>query len=77
MSFVFKLICHSTINYSFFHSVELHQSNDIESGGNGPTSPPSPTLRYRPPLSSVVPVYRRECQSEVYVGSHCYPGEGV
>lgn len=58
-------------------SVEVQPTNDIESGANGPTSPPSPVTRYRPPISSVVPVYRRECQSEVYVGSHNYPGEGV
>lgn len=63
----------------FSRLVELQQTNDIESGGNinGPTSPPSPVTRFRPPISSVVPVYRRECQMEVYVGSHTYPGEGV
>lgn len=31
----------------------------------------------RPPISIIVPVYRRECQTEVYIGSHSYPGEGV
>lgn len=62
---------------SLFRTVEIQQTDDIESGGNGPTSPPSPTVSFRSPLSSVVPVYRRECQSEVYVGSHTYPGEGV
>ncbi|XP_034110116.1 Golgi resident protein GCP60 [Drosophila albomicans] len=29
------------------------------------------------PISIIVPIYRRECYNEVYVGSHSYPGEGV
>lgn len=28
-------------------------------------------------IMEVVPVYRRDCQNEVYAGSHNYPGEGV
>ncbi|XP_013194943.2 Golgi resident protein GCP60 [Amyelois transitella] len=31
----------------------------------------------RPLLSLVVSVYRRDCHTEVYAGSHTYPGEGV
>ncbi|XP_022908058.2 Golgi resident protein GCP60 [Onthophagus taurus] len=31
----------------------------------------------RPLLSEIVPVYRRDCQNEVYAGSHHYPGKGV
>ncbi|XP_017471409.1 PREDICTED: Golgi resident protein GCP60 [Rhagoletis zephyria] len=31
----------------------------------------------KPPVSIIVPMYRRDCQNEVYVGSHKYPGEGV
>ncbi|EDW66323.1 Golgi resident protein GCP60 [Drosophila virilis] len=31
----------------------------------------------KPPISIIVPIYRRECYNEVYVGSHSYPGEGV
>ncbi|XP_067634790.1 Golgi resident protein GCP60 [Eurosta solidaginis] len=31
----------------------------------------------KPPISIIVPVYRRDCYNEVYVGSHNYPGEGV
>lgn len=31
----------------------------------------------RPPLSIIIPVYRRDCHKEVYAGSHLYPGEGV
>lgn len=61
----------------FFFTVEIQQSTDIEAGEHVPVSPPSPATRYRPPISSVVPVYRRECHAEVYVGSHTYPGEGV
>ncbi|XP_055637947.1 Golgi resident protein GCP60 [Toxorhynchites rutilus septentrionalis] len=31
----------------------------------------------RNPISIIVPIYRRECQTEVYAGSHSYPGEGT
>lgn len=31
----------------------------------------------RPPLSIIIPVYRRDCHKEVYAGSHMYPSEGV
>ncbi|KAJ8719691.1 hypothetical protein PYW08_011866 [Mythimna loreyi] len=31
----------------------------------------------RPLVSLVVPIYRRDCHTEVYAGSHTYPGEGV
>lgn len=31
----------------------------------------------RPPLSVIIPVYRRDCHEEVYAGSHNYPGQGV
>ncbi|XP_030036700.2 Golgi resident protein GCP60 [Manduca sexta] len=32
---------------------------------------------HRPLLSIVVPIYRRDCHTEVYAGTHTYPGEGV
>ncbi|XP_023946996.1 Golgi resident protein GCP60 isoform X2 [Bicyclus anynana] len=31
----------------------------------------------RPPVSLIVPIYRRDCHTQVYAGSHTYPGEGV
>ncbi|XP_017783749.1 PREDICTED: Golgi resident protein GCP60 isoform X2 [Nicrophorus vespilloides] len=31
----------------------------------------------KPLLTEIVPVFRRDCQSEVYAGSHKYPAEGV
>lgn len=34
-------------------------------------------LANRNPISIIVPIYRRECQTEVYAGSHSYPGEGT
>jgi len=55
---------------------ELHSSDDLESGPHQRPHTP-PTTRNRPLTTSIIPVYRRECQSEVYVGSHNYPGEGV
>ncbi|XP_053975005.1 Golgi resident protein GCP60 [Hylaeus anthracinus] len=49
---------------------------DLESGVINGTmqsdyKPPSP------PISVVVPVYRRDSQEEIYAGSHRYPGQGV
>lgn len=62
----------------FLFSLELQKSNDLESGiGGAENDNSSPSIRLRPPISSVIPVYRRECQNEVYAGSHTYPGEGV
>lgn len=59
-----------------FNFIELQSSDDLESGPHlRPATPPS--LRSRPLISSIIPIYRRECQNEVYVGSHTYPGEGV
>lgn len=57
---------------------EITSVDDLESGSH-PTQPivKSSALFNRPPLSIVVPVYRRECQNEVYAGSHNYPGEGT
>ncbi|XP_066154514.1 Golgi resident protein GCP60 isoform X1 [Euwallacea fornicatus] len=44
---------------------------DLESGGIDLTSMEKPTV------TEIVPVYRRDCQTEVYAGSHAYPGKGV
>ncbi|GFR33459.1 golgi resident protein GCP60 [Trichonephila clavata] len=50
---------------------ELDSSpNDIEKGI-------TPLSSDKPPLSVVIPVYRRDCHEEVYAGSHNYPGQGV
>lgn len=57
----------------------LSTTEDLESGSlsqergavNNPTAAP------KAPISIIVPIYRRECYNEVYVGSHSYPGEGV
>ncbi|XP_076172082.1 Golgi resident protein GCP60 [Ptiloglossa arizonensis] len=49
---------------------------DLETGAmNGSIQP-----NYKPPsppISVVVPVYRRDSQEEIYAGSHRYPGQGV
>lgn len=31
----------------------------------------------KPLLTEIVPIFRRDCQNEVYAGSHQYPGQGV
>lgn len=56
---------------------EITCIDDLESG-----STQIQQLKSSPVFDSVqqtviVPVYRRECQSEVYAGSHNYPGEGT
>jgi hypothetical protein len=52
--------------------------DDLESGSHSTQAPLKPSsMLDRPPLSIIVPVYRRECQNEVYCGSHNYPGEGT
>ncbi|CAB3378816.1 Hypothetical predicted protein [Cloeon dipterum] len=48
------------------------QDGTVGVGGGGGRSSVS-----RAPMSIVVPVYRRDCQEEVYAGSHTYPGAGV
>jgi len=37
----------------------------------------SPEGTAKPVIMEIVPVYRRDCQNEVYAGSHQYPGQGV
>lgn len=44
---------------------------DYEAG----TLPPQGMTK--PVIMEIVPVYRRDCQNEVYAGSHKYPGQGV
>ncbi|CAH0561007.1 unnamed protein product [Brassicogethes aeneus] len=53
------------------YNEEAIQTSDLESG--------SVTVGgiSKPLLSEIVPVYRRDCQVEVYAGSHQYPGKGV
>lgn len=55
---------------------EITCVDDLESGSHPVQQLRQTPLFNRPPLSIIVPVYRRECQNEVYAGSHNYPGEG-
>lgn len=58
--------------------ITCSNTDDLESGSGNPEMPLKvSSLINRPPLSIIVPVYRRECHSEVYCGSHNYPGEGT
>lgn len=50
------------------------EGSDIEAGSEKVHK--SSSLN-RPLVSVIVPVYRRDCQEEVYAGIHQYPGEGV
>lgn len=56
---------------------EITCVDDLESGSQQVQQVKASSLFNRPPLSIIVPVYRRECQNEVYAGSHNYPGEGT
>lgn len=49
--------------------------DDIEQGGHASDSALNDSNK--PPMSVIIPVYRRDCQEEVYAGSHTYPGQGV
>ncbi|BFG00531.1 Golgi resident protein GCP60 [Drosophila madeirensis] len=57
----------------------LSTTEDLESGtlSQDHTGLNNPTAASKAPISIIVPIYRRECYNEVYVGSHSYPGEGV
>ncbi|CAG9854119.1 unnamed protein product [Phyllotreta striolata] len=50
---------------------ETIRTNDLEAGSLTVTGISKPLLH------EIVPVYRRDCQDEVYAGSHPYPGKGV
>lgn len=65
--------------FNFSEIAEITSTDDLESGSTNQktTSSLVSSQSHRPPLSIIVPVYRRECQNEVYAGSHNYPGEGV
>ncbi|VVC95382.1 unnamed protein product [Leptidea sinapis] len=52
--------------------VTIHVSEDPEMGRGKHL-----VVHTRPMVSLVVPIYRRDCHTEVYAGSHTYPGEGV
>ncbi|XP_011156026.1 Golgi resident protein GCP60 isoform X1 [Solenopsis invicta] len=55
---------------------EYESREDLESGSvNGNARPERRTTT--PPISVIVPIYRRDSQEEIYAGSHQYPGEGV
>lgn len=56
---------------------EITCVDDLESGSQQVQQAKVSPMFNRPPLSIIVPVYRRECQNEVYAGSHNYPGEGT
>lgn len=49
---------------------ETMQSGDLECGSYGNNTT-------KPLLTEIIPVFRRDCQNEVYAGSHQYPGQGV
>ncbi|KAH8303344.1 hypothetical protein KR059_007858 [Drosophila kikkawai] len=62
----------------------LSTTEDLESGSlsqersdGSVGSLSNPIVAPKAPISIIVPIYRRECYNEVYVGSHSYPGEGV
>ncbi|KAL0124161.1 hypothetical protein PUN28_006176 [Cardiocondyla obscurior] len=55
---------------------EYEPREDLESGSvNGNIRPKRKSTP--PPISVIIPVYRRDSQEEIYAGSHQYPGEGV
>ncbi|XP_039293203.1 Golgi resident protein GCP60 [Nilaparvata lugens] len=59
-----------------FSSIILKLPDDVERA-NLSVARRMEAAANRPPLSIIVPVFRRDCQDEVYAGSHSYPGQGV
>ncbi|XP_013103104.2 Golgi resident protein GCP60 [Stomoxys calcitrans] len=55
----------------------LSTNEDLECGSMANDRSNLNNSPLKPPISIIVPIYRRECFNEVYVGSHTYPGEGV
>ncbi|CAL7939580.1 unnamed protein product [Xylocopa violacea] len=53
---------------------DYESRDDLESGVTNGTIP-SDYKPLPPPVSVVVPIYRRDSQDEIYAGSHRYPGE--
>lgn len=62
--------CWMALFFCFFFA-----EDDVEQGGHANDSALSESNK--PPISVIIPVYRRDCQEEVYAGSHSYPGQGV
>lgn len=78
-------------NFKILSEVE-GSPNDVEKGGpgdeeanlemksNGPNSLVGSKLGQNPnepPVSVIIPIYRRDAHEEVFAGSHSYPGRGV
>ncbi|XP_003700048.1 Golgi resident protein GCP60 [Megachile rotundata] len=55
---------------------DYESKEDLESGVSNDTIQ-SDYKPLPPPISVVVPIYRRDSQEEIYAGSHRYPGQGV
>ncbi|KAG7199219.1 hypothetical protein KM043_018089 [Ampulex compressa] len=55
---------------------EYESREDLESGVTNENVQPE-CKPSTPPISVIVPVYRRDSQEEIYAGSHRYPGQGV
>ncbi|XP_012267954.2 Golgi resident protein GCP60 [Athalia rosae] len=56
---------------------EYESREDLENGAMNRTSKSEYSKPSTPPISVIIPVYRRDSQEEVYAGSHQYPGQGV
>jgi hypothetical protein len=58
-------------------SVHVNESSDDEEDETGPKSGSDTETANEPPTEEIVPPFRRESHTEVYCGSHVYPGRGV
>ncbi|XP_033208470.1 Golgi resident protein GCP60 [Belonocnema kinseyi] len=56
---------------------DFESREDLESGAVDGETRQEYNKPATPPISVIVPVYRRDSQDEVYAGSHQYPGQGV
>lgn len=51
--------------------------NDIESGQTNGENPHKKMNASGDPISIIIPIYRRDCNEEVFAGNHMYPAKGV
>ncbi|CAL4104531.1 unnamed protein product, partial [Meganyctiphanes norvegica] len=72
----------NVVSVHISESEDEDEDEDFEGEDNGDdierlAAMQSKKLDNGPPQSVIIPVYRRDCQEEVYAGSHSYPGTGV
>eukprot|EP00096_Caligus_rogercresseyi_P013513 TRINITY_DN614_c0_g1_i1.p1 TRINITY_DN614_c0_g1~~TRINITY_DN614_c0_g1_i1.p1 ORF type:complete len:496 (+),score=135.55 TRINITY_DN614_c0_g1_i1:26-1513(+) len=66
-----------TVHVSDSEDEDLNDDDSYNDNSDPERASTTSLLDKRPPMSIIVPIYRRDCHEEVYAGSHTYPGQGV